>query len=131
MTVDLNKLRGFHQAFNDANGALRAAWERYSEARTVRRRAMDEFSKFTHVSSLDPDDVLKAAEKAALGSGREPKEAKKADAGKALLEAQKPFQKAEEEVHRLQQQSNHAGRIWTRCRDYAREQGVLPADMEH
>lgn len=131
MTIDLNKLREYYRASKDAHGALLSASDRYREALTVRRRAMDAFARFVNVPRLDPDDVLKEAKNASVETGRAPKDAEKVAAAKALLEAQKPFEIAEEEVRRIQQKSNHAGRIWVRCRDYASELGKLPADMEN
>ncbi|XKM41088.1 hypothetical protein A4U53_009910 [Rhizobium ruizarguesonis] len=132
MTIDLYKLRQFYQASKDAHGALAGAWERYRDALTLRRRAREAFVRLVSVpSSLDPEVVLKPQKKEAFEKDRRLRDPQKAAAGKAVLDAERPFKMAEEEIARLQQKSNHAGRIWTRCRDYAQEQGVLPTDMEN
>ncbi|MBX5144965.1 hypothetical protein [Rhizobium lentis] len=110
--MDLNKLRDFHRAFKDASGALRDVSGKYQDALYARNRARD---------------ALAIIEDPIRGKGRE-KELKAAR--QTFRDAQIRFEKIDEDIARLQQLSNHAGRIWVRCRDYAREQGVLPVDME-
>ena len=116
MQIDLNRLRKFKADATAANDALRAQSERIRNARDDLSRAKIEAARFDDArpaSGADWDKYKKAEDAARQ---------RVADLGSHIEQLQA-------EHDRRERAWNHASTLWGRVRDFAAEQGRLPADL--
>jgi sRNA-binding protein len=108
--IDIHKLRRFHANARAANAAAQEASRTATEARNAWVRAenalKDANKKDSRVSEVSKDRLADAVKDAAAKTAR-----------------------ADEVLDRLQDEVRHATRLWERCRDYAAQRNVLPADL--
>lgn len=108
--IDIQKLRRFHANARAASAASQEASKTATEARNAWIRA---------------ENAVKDAGRRDSGVSEE----SKAALGAAVKDAAAKTARADEVADRLQDEAHHAIRLWERCRDYAAQNNVLPADL--
>jgi hypothetical protein len=112
--IDLNRLRRFHTDAEAAHAALMRQWDKVRKAREDLACARTQLA-----SSKQPVPGVRK---------HDPNAEKPFRAAVEVAEA--TLQRAEEESARLSQIWEHAARLKTRVREYAIQQGALPADLQ-